>query len=161
VDCCDVSADWGGHRGALRAAVDRGIYEGVFIEELKGWVVFREDLPDACCEDHFNIGKVSENDADGPEPGVCFWGPGLIELVVCEFEYSWVDGLDSDAKPCDEFFGGELLECFDGGGGDLVVHVRRIAGGGEFLADKPAEFVVALLKGGINTDPEQIFIRGS
>lgn len=96
----------------------------MFVEELEGGAVFCEDFSDACGKDYFDIGEVSEYDSDWPESCVCFWGPCLVELFVCEFEDSWVDGFDADAESCDEFFGGELFECFDGGGGWLgfVVH---------------------------------------
>lgn len=85
----------------------------MFVEDREGGIFFSVDLSDSCCEDHLDIGEVSEDDADWPESDVRFWGPCLIELFVGEFEDARVDGFDSDAHAGDELIGGELLECFD------------------------------------------------
>ena len=97
MDGCYVSADWGGHGGAVGAAVDRGVDEGVLVEDGECGVVLGEDLADACREDHLDIGQVPEDDPDRPESCVCFWEPCLVELVIVEFEDAGVDALDADA----------------------------------------------------------------
>lgn len=77
----------------------------MLVEELEGGAFFGVDLADACGEDHFDIGEVPKDNADGPEAGVGVGGPGLVELVVGEFEDSGVDAFDADAHAGDEFFG--------------------------------------------------------
>ena len=91
----------------------------MLVEDRECWAVFCVDFADAGREDHLDIREVSEDDADWPETDVRIGGPCLIELFVGELEDAGVDGFDSDAHASDELIGGELLECFDRGGGGV------------------------------------------
>lgn len=87
-------------------AVEIVVDEGVFVPGSENGMILGDDEAHAEDEGELGVGKVAEEDADGPAADVRVRQEGHVELVVLEPDDAAIELLDAQRVACKEVEGG-------------------------------------------------------